>query len=141
MVLVDLTSGAQQPIVQERQFDTLAMPRFDPSSSKLLFTAAALISQAPAAPAAERFADALFGLGRASAHGLPQDVYAAPLAGGPPTKVAPLNADEPAVAPSPDGTQLAIFTVDALSTMPIGGGRLTLVLAPGGYGSVDWGSG
>jgi Tol biopolymer transport system component len=138
ILLMDLTSGDQRTVVPERAYDTIAMPRFDPSSSKLLFTAASLISQAPEAPATERFAAALLGLGRAYAHGLPQDIYATPLAGGAASKVAAISADEPALAPSPDGSQLAVFTVDALSTMPLSGGRLTPLLTPGGYGSVDW---
>lgn len=138
ILLVDLGSGEQRTIVQERAYDTIAMPRFDPSSTRLLFTAAALISQTPGSPASERFAGALFGLGRAFAHGLPQDVYATPVAGGSPSRIAAINADEPAVAPSPDGSQIAIFTVDALSTMAVGGGRLTPLLTPGGYGTVDW---
>ena len=137
ILLIDLDSGEQRPIVQEREFDTIGMPRFDPSSTRLFFTAAALISEVPSSPA-ERFADAALGLGRAFAHGLPQDIYAAPVAGGAPSKVLAISADEPAMAPSPDGTQLAILTVDALSTLPTGGGKPTPVLAPGGYGSVDW---
>jgi Tol biopolymer transport system component len=136
MVLVDLASGERRTLVPERQYDTIAMPRFDPTSSTLFFTAAALVSQVPDRP--ERFANAILGLGTAYAHGLPQDVYAAPVAGGTIAKVAPLNADEPALAPSPDGRQLAILTVDALSTMPMSSGKLTPVLAPGGYGTVDW---
>jgi Tol biopolymer transport system component len=138
ILLVDLSSGQERTLVQEREYDTISMPRFDPSSTRLLFTAAALIAQAPAAPPAERFATELFGLGTAFAHGLPQDVYATPLDGGKPSKVAALSADEPALASSPDGSQLAILTVDALSTMPAGGGRLTPLLTPGGYGTVDW---
>ncbi len=138
ILLVDLSSGEQRTIVQERAYDTIAMPRFDPSSTRLLFTAAALSAQTPDSPAPDRFAGALFGLGHAFAHGLPQDVYATSVTGGSPSRIATLNADEPSVGPSPDGTQVAIFTVDALSTMPIGGGRLTPLLTPGGYGSVDW---
>jgi Tol biopolymer transport system component len=140
ILLIDLISGEQRSIVREGEYNTLAMPRFDPSSSKLLFTAAALISQAPAIPAADRVADAVLGLGHAFAHGLPQDIYAVSLRGGTASKLTAIGADEPAVAPSPDGGQVAISTVDALSIMPAGGGRLTALLAPGGYGTVDWAS-
>ena len=138
LALVDLRSGEQRPVVQEREFDTIAMPRFDPTSSRLLFTAAAQQAQTSAAPAPERLAAQVFGLGRAYAHGLPQDVYSAPLAGGASVRVAAISADEPAVAPSPDGGHIAIFTVDALSTMPMTGGRVTPLLSPGGIGTVDW---
>lgn len=139
ILLVDLNSGQQRTIVQEREFETIAAPRFEAGSNRLLFTAAALSAQqAPSDPLADRLVAALLGTGRAFAHGLPQDVYAAPLAGGTPTKVAALGADDPAVAPSPDGSQLAILTADALATMPVGGGRLTTLLAPGGFGTVDW---
>jgi len=138
ILLVDLSSGQQRTIVQEREFDTIAAPRFESSSNRLLFTAAALTAGAPSDPLAERLALALLGAGRAFAHGLPQDVYAAPITGGAPSKVAAISADEPAVAPSPDGSQLAILTADALATMPVGGGRLTTLLAPGGFGTVDW---
>jgi Tol biopolymer transport system component len=138
ILLVDLTSAEERTIVPEREFDTIAAPRFAPTSNQLLFSAAALVAQAPPGSSPAGFALGLFDVGRAMAHGLPQDVYAAPLAGGRPIKVAALSADEPVVAPSPDGTQLAIFSADALATVPVGGGRLTPLLTPGGYGTVDW---
>ena len=138
ILLVDLASGEQRTLVPERQYDTIAMPRFDQSSTRLLFTAAAVLAEAPALPAAERFAADVLGLGRAYAHGLPQDIYATPLTGGAPSKLAAIGADEPALGPSPDGSQLAVLTVDALSTMPESGGKMTPLLTPGGYGTVDW---
>ncbi len=137
MLLVDLITAEERPVVQLRDFDTLGGPRFDSSSNRLFFTGAALVAEAPGSPAEERLATALLG-STAFAHGLPQDVYAVPVAGGPVNKVAAISADEPALAPSPDGTQLAILTIDALATMPIGGGRLTPLLTPGGFGTVDW---
>lgn len=138
ILLLDLTSGEQRTIVPEREFDTITAPRFEPSSNRLLFSAAALVAQAPPFLSPEGIALTLLGVDRTLAHGLPQDVYATSLAGGAPTKVAAISADEPVVAPSPDGSQLAILTADALATMPVGGGRLTPLITPGGFGTVDW---
>jgi Tol biopolymer transport system component len=137
MLLVDLTSGEERTIVPEREFDTIAAPRFDQSSNRLLFSAAGLVAQDPGRSPGE-FALDLLGVGRALAHGAPQDIYAASLVGGRPTRVAAISADEPVVALSPDGSQLAIFSADALATMPLSGGRLTPLLTPGGFGSIDW---
>jgi hypothetical protein len=52
--------------------------------------------------------------------------------------MAKLDADEPVVAWSPDGSQLAILSSEALVNYELAGGVRKPILSPGGYGTVDW---
>ncbi len=139
IILVDVQTREQRVIVPERQFDTISVVRFDPSGQSLIFSAAQPgVASAPVLDLADLTRE-LIGLpSPALAHGPPQDIYRVPLAGGTPTRVLPIQADEPVATYSPDGTQLAILSIEALSVMPASGGNRTTILSPGGAGSIDW---
>jgi Tol biopolymer transport system component len=74
----------------------------------------------------------------AEAHGLPADVYSLNLDGSNMTRMADIKDDDPSVAWSPDGAQLAIFGVAALYVVDARGGPTTKIVDQGGYGGLDW---
>ena len=137
LVVVDLASGDQRILVPEREFEVIAAPRFTRQSDAVIFSGAGTVSsgRVPESPWAGLWA--VFAP-IAQAHGLPQDVYSIPMEGGQPRRVAQVSADDPALAPSPDGGHIALLSPEALATVPVAGGVGSSVLVPGGYGSVDW---
>jgi Tol biopolymer transport system component len=137
LVVVDLASGEQRVLVPEREFEVIAAPRFTRQSDAIIFSAAGTVSgvDLPGSPWAGLWT--VFAP-TALAHGLPQDVYSIPIDGGRPRRVAQVSADDPSLAPSPDGGHIAILSPEALATLPVSGGAVSSVLVPGGYGSVDW---
>jgi len=140
LALVDLTTNQVTEIVPGREFEVITAPRFDPTSKTIAFSAtrAARFSDAGGAPPLVDRLLGLLGVGTAQAHGAPQDVWSIPTTGGTPSQMAKLDADEPVVAWSPDGSQLAILSSEALVNYQLAGGARKPILSPGGYGTVDW---
>ncbi len=97
--------------------------------------------RAPApAPAALRWAEWLgLAVPTAWAHGLPWNVWTINLDGSGLTRLADVNEDEPNVAWSPNGTQIAVFGPSALRVVEAKpNGRSEKLVDQGGYGIVDW---
>jgi Tol biopolymer transport system component len=139
ITLLDLQSNEQRMLVAERQFDNISVLRFDPTSQAVIFSGSQPGVGVAPQPGLGDLARQLLGFPTpALAHGPPQDIYRVPVAGGTPTRMLPLQADEPVATYSPDGANLAIFSIEALSVMPAAGGTRTTVLSPGGAGSIDW---
>jgi Tol biopolymer transport system component len=134
--VIDLQGGETRVLVDARQFEVINSPRFDPASQQLLFAAAPLGRLPSMQPAALIPFQVL--AASATRHGPPQDLFVVPVSGGPYHRVAELAADDPSAAWSPDGTQLAILSVEALRTTGLAGDSTRLLLEPGSYGSVDW---
>lgn len=136
--LLDLQTREWRTLIADGLFDNLSAPRFDPSSQNLLLAGTpARTARAPDPPVGPRLALGL-APALAAAHGLPQDLYLEPIAGGPPKPIAPLQADDPALTWAPDGQRLAVFWIDSLSILPAQGGPPARILTPGSYGSIDW---
>jgi Tol biopolymer transport system component len=128
--------GAPQTLVSARPFQTIAAPRFTSDGSTVLFS----LSRPPEGEASTQakpqsaYRD---GVRLALAHGLPQDIYSVPVEGGPLRLVVRLGADDPVATWSPDGGRVAVLTLSSLGiTSPAG--SIVPILAPGGYGSIDW---
>ncbi len=140
VVIIDLQTSEMRTVVPERQFDNISVVRFDPSGQSIIFSGSQPgVASAPESPSiADRLRDLLGFAQPALAHGPPQDVYRVPLNGGAPTRLLPIQADEPVATYSPDGGNLAILSIEALSVMPASGGPRSTILSPGGAGSVDW---
>ena len=140
IVLVDLGSGAQRTILEGGRFENIAALRFDPGARTILFTAAESATRGTlsGAPGGNRIELPQPGAQRVHAHGPPQDVYAVSLDGRAVRRVVEVGADEPAIAPSPDGNHLAILSADSLAVVPTAGGKAARLLTPGGAGTVDW---
>jgi len=137
LIVLNLASREERVVVAERQFEIITAPRFEPRSQAIVFSAGGLTArrEAPEPPWAALWPALTRSV---QAHGLPQDLYSVPIAGGSPRRVAQMAADDPALAPSPDGVHIAILSPDALATIPMVGGPAAAVLVPGGFGLVDW---
>ena len=135
LVIIDLASGQQREIVSDRDFDLVGSPRFDPTSRRLLFTAAGGRVQRPEP---DRGLAGVINAPVAEAHGLPQDIFILPVEGGRPTRLASLQVDDPSVSWSPDSSHVAILSYEALQAVQASDGRAIPILVPGGFGSVDW---
>jgi Tol biopolymer transport system component len=136
VIAVNLRNGQERVLIPERQYETIESLMFDPSSQRLLLVGTPLGVLSAEPPATFGWLESLFRPSIAWAHGLPQDVYVIPLAGGNRQRVAERVAET--AAWSPDGSHLAVFSIEGLSTLPVSGGSTSQVLAPGGYGTVDW---
>jgi Tol biopolymer transport system component len=119
------------------KFVVVTHPRFSPDGSTIAFSAATFASsgdQQPNGPASPSALNAK----PISAHGLPQDVWLVPVAGGEPTRLTNMLEDEPTVAWSPDGKQLAIIATGGLYVIDVAGGE-PRKLGPGGtLAQIDW---
>jgi len=133
-------------LTSTRPFQTIGGPRFSPDGRSVLFSLARAPEVEASAEASFRLAQAL-GIRRAFAHGLPQDIYSISIEsgsgesgsgeGGTPRLLVRIGADDPVATWSPDATRFAVLSVASLGIARTGE-PLTPVLAPGGYGSVDW---
>jgi Tol biopolymer transport system component len=133
--LIELANGARQELVAAGAFSTLGAPRFDPSSTRVLFAAPKMSGarvDSPTGPLAWLAPRA------ALAHGDPQDLWSVPVAGGSVAPALTVQGDEPAAAWSPDATRLAVLFPDALVIAPSAGGSPIRILVPGSHGTVDW---
>ncbi|OGG45961.1 MAG: hypothetical protein A3F84_11620 [Candidatus Handelsmanbacteria bacterium RIFCSPLOWO2_12_FULL_64_10] len=135
LLLVDLATGAQRDLVGEQDFDLISSPRFDPGSQIILFTGA---GRAGAQVSRSGGVGGLPGPEIALAHGIPMDLFSMPVGGGTPRRVARVNLDDPTTSWSPDGSNAALFSYEALQIVRLADGSLTPLLTPGGFGSVDW---
>jgi Tol biopolymer transport system component len=132
--LLDLHTREWHTLLATGQFDNISAPRFDPTSTNLLF--GGTVGARTASTSAE--SPLALGTTVAEAHGLPQDLYVIPIAGGQPKQVAALQADDPALSWSPDGQSVVVLWIDSISVILASGGQPTRILTPGSYGSVDW---
>jgi Tol biopolymer transport system component len=133
--LARLGGGEPRVLVGAQPLQVVAAPRFSPDGRTVLFS----LSRAPAPDAASlelRLADVLHPA-TAFAHGFPQDIYTIPVEGGQPRMAVRIGADDPTATWSPEGARLGVLTPDALG-LATPGAAFTPILAPGGYGTVDW---
>ncbi|MBI4213712.1 MAG: hypothetical protein HY534_05315 [Chloroflexi bacterium] len=134
--LVDLSTGERRDLVGEQVFDMISSPRFDPASQTILFTGAG--SANSPVPTDTGSGGGFGGAPVALAHGIPMNLFAVPISGGPVRRMATVNLDDPTASWSPDGSHAALFSYEVLQVVRLSDGSLTPLLTPGGYGSVDW---
>ena len=106
-------------------------------SSTIAFSAATYASsrdQRPDGPSASFALNAK----PVSAHGLPQDVWLVPAAGGEPTRLTNMLEDEPTVAWSPDGKQIAIIATGGLYVTNAAGGEPRKLGLGATLAQLDW---
>ncbi|MGE0539072.1 MAG: TolB family protein [Dehalococcoidia bacterium] len=119
------------------RFVVVTHPRFSPDGSTIAFSAATFTSSGDRRPAGPTLSSAL-NAKPIAAHGLPQDIWLVPVAGGEPTRLTNMLEDEPTVAWSPDGNQLAIIATGGLYDINVAGGE-PHKLGPGGtLAQIDW---
>jgi Tol biopolymer transport system component len=120
------------------KFVVVTQPRFSPDGSTIAFSAATFATSAePQQPNGSSSSSAL-NAKPISAHGLPQDIWTVPVSGGEPKRLTNILEDEPTVAWSPDGQQLAIIATGGLYVMDVNGSE-PRKLGPGGtLAQIDW---
>jgi Tol biopolymer transport system component len=119
------------------RFVVITHPRFSPDGSTIAFSAATFTSSRDQQPNGPTTSSAL-NAKPISAHGLPQDIWLISASGGEPTRLTTMLEDEPTVAWSPDGTQIAIIATGGLYVMNVEGGE-PRKLGPGGtLAQIDW---
>jgi Tol biopolymer transport system component len=138
LVTLDLSTGEQRVLIAPRAFSQLSAPRYDPTSTTILFAATGSGSAPTGLAPSHRFDLGALLVPSALAHGDPQDIWSIAAAGGAPTRRIALQGDDPTEAWSPDASQMAILATAALEIAPASGGKRTSILYPGGSGSVDW---
>jgi len=142
LTLLDLQNGATRDLIPVGPFELISAPRFDPTSQTLLFSGISWDNLAPSQPQPQGALPGFMGVAPgpsvAQAHGLPQDLYTIPVAGGTPRRLTSLLLDDPVGAWAPDGSHLALLAGEFLAVTPAAEGTPTPLLTPGGYGSVDW---
>jgi Tol biopolymer transport system component len=139
IMLIDIQSGEQRVLVPDRTYETITALRFDPKGEKIIFSAAPQTTATREDPGLADLARELLGLPKiAMAHGPPQDIFTIPVAGGPATRMLALQADEPVATYSPDGSNLAVLSIEHLSMVQVATGTRSQIMSPGGSGSIDW---
>ena len=113
----------------------IGQPRFSPDGRTLAVPMATPIGQAREPSPSSPFG--MLAPSVALAHGDPSDLYLVDVAGGDPRRLTRLEEDEPSVAWSPDGTQLAMYALRGLYLVGLDG-RTTYAMDRGGYGAIDW---
>jgi Tol biopolymer transport system component len=120
------------------KFVVVTHPRFSPDGSTIAFSAATFASSGePARPGGGAPSSAL-NAKPIDAHGLPQDIWLVPVTGGEPRRLTNMLEDEPTVAWSPDGTQLAIIATGGLYVIDVNGGEPRKLGQGGTLAQIDW---
>lgn len=123
------------------RFALVVQPHWSPDGTRLAFAAVSLGSSAT--PDSERRGGRAawrwpWQPSPAAAHGLPQDIWTVPAAGGSPEKLTFLLADEPSPAWSPDGTQIAMIATGGLYLIPSAGGPERKIGLGATTAQLDW---
>lgn len=120
------------------KFVVVTHPRFSPDGSTIAFSAATFASSGgPVRPGGGAPSSAL-NAKPFDAHGLPQDIWLVPVAGGESRRLTNLLEDEPTVAWSPDGAQLAIIATGGLYVTAVSGGEPRKLGQGGTLAQIDW---
>lgn len=132
-------SNAKLIVQTAGRFVAVAQPRFSPDGATIAFSATAMNAAEELAPARSRAAFRWpWNPPIAAAHGLPQDVWAIAATGGAPRRLTNFAEDEPSVAWSPDGAQLAIVATGGLYEMTVAGGDAHKIGLGGTTVQIDW---
>lgn len=123
------------------RFVLIVQPRWSPDGTRIAFAAVSLGSTAVPERAPSRARAAWrwpWQAEPAAAHGLPQDIWTVPAAGGTPEKATFLVADEPSPAWSPDGSQIAVIATAGLYLIPSAGGPERKIGLGATTAQLDW---
>jgi Tol biopolymer transport system component len=120
------------------KYVSVTHPRFSPDGATLAFSAATFASGSEAPNPGGAPAAAGLNAKPIAAHGLPQDIWLIPVAGGEPTRLTNMLEDEPTVAWSPDGTRLAIIATGGLYVVDVAGGEPRKIGLGGNLAQIDW---
>jgi dipeptidyl aminopeptidase/acylaminoacyl peptidase len=139
LALIDLATGDERVLVPDRRFDSITSPRVEPTSTDVLFGGAIPEAAEGLEPSARLVRVGAPWSYVARAHGPPHHLFRITTTGeATPSRFSALPTDEPSLAPSPDGTDVAVYSPEGLATVPLAGGRPQLLVTPGAYGAVDW---
>lgn len=120
------------------RFAGLRWPRFSPDGTRIAFGAVLAEDAMLPTPSCQSGFRWPWQPRTAEAHGPPIDIWAIPAAGGEPEKLSDLDEDDPHIAWSPDGTQLAALGGCGLYRITLGGGP-SVKNGPGEERSqIDW---
>jgi Tol biopolymer transport system component len=145
-------SGEECVLLADTVFQLYGLARYSPDGSRIAIAASGdpgPVQGTCGASASGIGEHALTALGSAAtwlglaptvayAHGLPWDMWGMKADGSGLQRLVTLQEDEPTVAWSPDGKQLAIFGVSALYLADAQGGKPTRLVDQGGYGVLGW---
>jgi Tol biopolymer transport system component len=119
------------------KFVVVTHPRFSPDGSTIAFSAATYASSRDQKPDGQPATSAL-NAKPIAAHGLPQDIWLVPVAGGEPSRLTNMLEDEPTVAWSLDGKQLAIIATGGLYVTNVPGGEPRKLGLGATLAQLDW---
>jgi Tol biopolymer transport system component len=142
-------SGDGCELLSDQVFQYLSLPRVAPDGTRVALGGSGEPTMQPSGcggdPTRKASANidlaALLQPASASAaamHGLPADIWSMNLDGSNMQRIADIKDDDPSVAWSPDGKNLAIFGVAALYVNDGKGGPTAKLVDQGGYGGLDW---
>ena len=143
-------SGDGCELISDQVFQYLSLPRISPDGKRVVLGGSGEPnmtrsgcggdprSSSPAAAPAGLDLTSWLQPDVAYAHGLPADVYSLNLDGSDMKRIADIKDDDPTVAFSPDGAQVAIYGVAALFLVDAKGGSTQKLTDMGGYGGLDW---
>jgi dipeptidyl aminopeptidase/acylaminoacyl peptidase len=145
-VWVSLLEGqdAQQVIAFGERFPAILSPRISPSGDAVAFSAPAGATRTPGTPAGrraepngwQRLIAALLPA-TAAAHGLPMDIWRAPVGNGEVQQLTHVREDDPSVAWSRDGSEIVFFATGGLYTVNVDGSGLKKIGQGEFNGNID----
>lgn len=122
----------ERELIPAGMFVDVASPKFSPDGASIAFVVATAVAR-DLSPL-----DQLLGVSIAEAHGLPYNVWIMAADGSDPRLLAPVSADDPSLAWSPDGTQLFVYSGTGSNIVDVATGEATTYGYLVGYGGVAW---
>lgn len=143
--IVNLLNGEDHLVLPASHFDDIYEPRWMPNGSQLIFTASdtAGYTQPTSRPTSTlgnlwQELSNLFGVRIAAAHSWMGDVWRVNVDGSALTRLTHEVFSAPIVAPSPEGSHIAIATLNGIWVMNADGSSLTRISTTNTSGSIDW---
>jgi Tol biopolymer transport system component len=128
-----IDQGDERELLAAGAVIDVASPRFSPSGEVIAFAVAT-----PFAGRGLSLLERVFDVRVAEAHGLPWDVWLVSADGSNPHQLAPLGADDPSLAWSPDGRQLFAYGGTGSFLIDVASGETERLPYLVGYGAVAW---
>jgi Tol biopolymer transport system component len=144
-----VSGGTECTLIPDTMFFAVWSPRISPDGQTIAFSASGDQQNTNAGtcePVAQAKPLDLLGLlawigvipRTAYAHGPPWDIWLMNVDGSNLRRLTDLDEDEPTLAWSPDGKQIAVFGVRALVLLDATNGQESMLVEGGNYGAIDW---